>query len=218
MSAAIEPITGLTLYRLDEGLLQLLSYREEREADQTEPITEDERAAIEGEIQKYMEALPKKVDGVAAIFRQWDSQEAALDVETDRIARIRAAIRANRERLKGYIAEILERQPQPAKGCKKLVGASGSQLMLKGNGGLAPLEIQEDVLPAEFRDVNLRLPLLMWRRLLKGCSISDLNELTTGDTREKIEPSNTRIREALGRGDGVPGAHLGERGKHVEIK
>src|ERR1035441_2191434 len=132
-------IKELSLYNIDAELTQLLNYRDERMSDRDDPATEEELKALDGEIQKYMQQLPAKVDGVAAIFRRWKAARESAKAEISRIQGIIAHIEARETRLKVYVADILAMQPEPAKGCRKLTGNAGSVLMLKGNGGLAPL-------------------------------------------------------------------------------
>lgn len=198
--------TDLSLWRIDETLAQLLSLREEMTAD-GENIAE-----VEKQIAEYMQALPAKVSGVCAMFRMWKSQQAAIKAEEDRLHELRKRVEANEARLKEYCAYVLEQQPEPKKGCKKLIGADGSQLMLKGNGGLEPLQIDESVLPDDYREVTVRMPLEMWR---------DISKTFAAESWAKIVdqgPDNTAIRAAIQQHGGIPGARLLERGQHLEIR
>jgi hypothetical protein len=225
--------TDLSLYRIDETLAQLLMLREEMAKDG------EDTAEVEKQIAEYMEALPAKVSGVCAIFRMWKSQVAAIKAEEERLYGLRKRVEAHEARLKGYVAEILERQPEPAKGSKKLAGADGSALILKGKGGVQPLQYNSEKLPAEYCDVTVTMTWDTWRCLCHQVKIEILGQ-------ERTEPSHQRIREALaqpcpacggkgfdqapGYGDetcescggtgkqGVPGATLLPRGSHVEIR
>ncbi len=209
-------LPNLSLYHIDEELTQLLQYREERMGD-VEPPDEDEVAALNSEIRRYLEALPRKVASVAGYIRSLDGQEAMADREAARIAAFKARIKARRELLKSYVADILEKQPQPAKGCKKLTGADGSVLMLKGNGGLAPLKIQEDVLPSEYRDVTVRFPAVSFG-IIRDALYSEGWAVGESVTKISDEPANARIRDAIKEGREVPGAWLLERSNHVEVR
>lgn len=200
---------SLSLYHIETDLLQLLEYREERQADTTEPASEEELKAIDGEIQKCMEQLPAKVEGVAGIVRMWRATASQAKSERDRYARIVSAIEAREKRLLAYAADVMILLPEPAKGCRKLMGRDGSQLLLKGNGGIQPLAVDEAMLPDDFRDVTVVMPLTKWNSVsptLPNCRIT------------QTAPGNARIREAIARGEGVPGAHLEPRGQHVEVK
>ena len=202
-------IQELSLYHIDSELAALLDYRDERISDTEDPATAEEIAAVDGQIAVYMQALPAKVEGVAAMFRKWASQRQAVKDEIRRLSSIFDHIENKEKRLKSYVADILAMQPEPAEGCRKLVGNGGSVLMLKGNGGLAPLTVQEDILPEEFKKITVTLPLAVW---------NDINVADGWALNFKIEPDNTGIREALNAGLDVPGAHIEPRGTHVEVK
>jgi len=201
-------LPNLSLYQLDDRLVELIQYREERLYDLQSPADEEELRTLDVEITKYLEALPKKVTGVVSVFRLWDDRESNIDAQIMRLTAAKLRISKNRERLKSYVAEILDRQPEPVKGCKKLEGVDGSVLMLKKNGGLAPLKIQDDVLPDEYRTTEIRLP---------ATYVADVVAQFPGAKAGRTEPDNGRIREALKTGE-VPGAWLTERGQHVEIR
>jgi len=257
----------LSLWKLDHELEALVNVQAERMGDTDDPPSAEELAAMQAEIAKYLEALPRKVDGVAGWFRAKESQLTAIlgpksatgtrkGGEVDRLRAIAADIEGQVARLKGIVAEVLERQPAPAKGSRKLVGATGSQLILKGNGGVEPLVIsQPELVPDDLSYFEGRVSHELYCELMKvGLSTPELaHEVATAFKRV---PSPSLIREALiqpcdlcdGKGDseeattcrsdgapckcpaqhcpscggtgrrGVPGAHLGERLNHVEIR
>ncbi len=186
-----------------------------------------------------MEALPAKVDGVAAYILMLKSKRAAVRAEIDRLKALEAAAAARIDRINRYVADILERQPMPKKGPRKLAGAT-SELRLVGNGGLQPLDItDESLVPEEFRDVVMTITAEQY--YLIGKEFPDMAHTRVSSL------SNSRIREALAEncsdceGDGtlhhsagtdaetcptcggsgkrgVPGAHLNPRGSHIEVK
>jgi hypothetical protein len=136
-----ETLKGLTLYQIESELADLIAHRQERIADTEDPPSPDELAAIDGEIDRYHFAEPVKVTGVVAMFRQWKAQRANIKTERDRLKALDNMLEAMETRLKDRVAAALELLPQPAKGSRKLVGVDGSQLLLKGNGGLQPLQV-----------------------------------------------------------------------------
>ncbi len=193
ITGALAPALDLNLFQLESGLAGLIEYREERISDTENPPDAEELAALDAEIQRYEIATPAKVSGVAAVVRNWRAKILTARVEIDRLQKIAAHYEAMETRLKDYVGSILERQPMPKKGCRKLVGADGSQLMLKGNGGLQPLEITD---PAMVPDECVRLvgsiPLLVWRGLLESAGIDGVEG---ADFTKQLD--NARIREAL---------------------
>lgn len=204
------PLPDLSLFHLDAELQALVMYREERAGDTEDPITPEELAAVDAEITKYLEALPKKVSGVVAVFRDWQSKRETAKKERDRYAKIVQHFDGLEKRLKEYCAAILERQPEPKKGARKLVGADGSMLILKGNGGLQPLEITDAAaIPEELNTVTCEMPADLFRRL--SANWEGLKVVSVG-------PNNAAIRAVIQAEGGVPGARLLERGQHVEVK
>lgn len=188
----------LSLYRLDEELTDLLAYRQERVDDQQSPASAEELEACDTAIRQYMEQLPRKVDGVAAVLRYFDEQVEFADREIARLRERKRQVEANIERVEGFAAAVLEKQPQPAKGCRKLVG-SHSTLMLKGNGGVQPLVIsQPDLIPDELCVWRGELHDTEFCRIMRSLSAEwppeALNVVMSRFTRI---PSNSLIREAL---------------------
>lgn len=214
-------ITGLSLYHLDTELTSLLEYRAERLNENVPPPIE-EIEAIDGEIRAYMEALPRKVDSVAHVIAHMKAQVAFAKSEIGKIAARQKQFEADIKRLEGYAAAILEKQPEPKRGTtKRLVGANAT-LILKGNGGLAPLVIDDAaMIPPEYCRLEGWIREDIWAWLM---------ELGKKDrpTAYWTEPgatfglarvlSNDLIRRGIEEAGGVPGAHVGNRGSHVEIR
>jgi hypothetical protein len=169
-AAQPKPMKGVSLYAIEQGLADLIAYRQERLADKEDPPQQDELDAIEGEIRKYQISEPAKVSGVVAIFRMWKAQIANAKEEIKRFREIVRALEANEARLKEHCAGALEVLPAPAKGkSRSLTGLDGSRLILKGNGGLEPLHVDgwdpdreewsgRQVLPQEYALVTVTMP------------------------------------------------------------
>jgi hypothetical protein len=192
----------------------------------TEPDS-PERAECEAEIARYFEALPAKVDNTAQFRLHVKAQIALAKEERKRIEAREAAFTGVLERLDGYITAVLEKMPEPKKGTSRKLEGRTNTLLLKGNGGDKPLRIQGwdsvnrqwierecSLLPAEYRDVTLVMRMdqySQWRNhLLVGLRL---------EIKEKDDvPNNARIRAVLGCGGSIPGAHLDERGKHIESR
>ncbi len=196
---------SISLFQIEAGLLELLEHRATRLADRDDPPDAEELEALEGEIQRYQFAEPRKVAGVAAIDRMWDADIATGKQE---LARVRLWIKereAMRKYLRERIADALSLLPEPTGKTKSkvLVGVDGSKLILKPNGGVFPLQIDgwdaeeerwlvdSTVLPAELETALVRMP-LDWFLTLSGqyCDVVDLKLVSHA-------PDNTRIRAAL---------------------
>lgn len=227
-------IATLTLHRLDEELTGLLDYRQQRVEDREHPAEPEELAACDTAIREYMEQLPRKVDGVAAVLRHFAEQADSAKREIARLRERKRQIEEDAQRLKDYAAAVLERQPLPAKGCRRLVGAH-STLMLKGNGSVEPLVIaQPELVPDEYCEWSGKLtsvemdaiPLdLEWRftrapspALVREALIQPCPECEgTGHFDEIRDALKCEVCNGTGRAS-VPGAYLGDRGSHIEIR
>jgi hypothetical protein len=86
--------------------------------------------------------------------------------------------------------------------------------MLKGNGGVEPLEIaDETMIPSDCKRATIQMPADEWEGMREHMLDIGMTLIS-----EKVEIDNEAIREALAHGDGVPGARLLPRGQHVEVK
>jgi len=219
--------SSLTLYAIEDALLGLLTAREElietdrliESADNLSPAERGEAIAEnEAEIQQVEKALAEyvareigKVDGIHHYLTHATvvAKEARAEAEAMRNRAVR--IEANVARLKALCCDVMA-----AAGKKRIDGTAGRYLLRKGNGGLAPLVVQEDILPENFRDVTVRVPKQWWRELLASLPPEEMPGESTIVTLVD-ESANARIRECLKYME-IPGAHLGERGEHLEAK
>lgn len=241
----MKPSLDLSLFHLDRDLAGLIEYRQERMFDFEDPPTEEELKSLDGEIKRYLEALPKKVAGVAAVVRNWRSQRGNARREIDRLKAIVAHLDAMEARLLECCGEVLEHQPEPKKGCRKLVGADGSTISLKGNGGVQALDVYDpSMVPDDlcrmegWINADLLKDLLDMEQGLPMPSVVkslqfDFTRVVYGPAvRQNLErpcqmcggvpPLTEDVPECGSCGgsgkQGVPGARLLERGKHVEIR
>lgn len=140
-----KPALDLALFHPFQQLLELIEYRQERLSDTVDRPTEAEIAAIDGEI-RAVQLSPEHISGVVAIRRNWASTADTAAAEVKRLRGIIAHYECMEERLKEYVAGVLEQIPVPKKGSRKLVGVDGSQVILKRNGSLQPLVITDSTL------------------------------------------------------------------------
>lgn len=227
---------SLSLYSLTDDLAQLLAERAEMVEGR------EDTAEVDTAIEQYMAALPDKVDAVVHVLRTLESIETLAAEEIARLTARRRAAASNRERLEQYCCSILEQQPKPKRGSRKLEGAT-STLALKGNGGVEPLDItDESLVPDEYCMAEIRMPWNEWLGLQYFLERHESQIPETCHTVRSVD--NTSVRKELaqacwlcggsGAGDtetqapcsscggtgktGVPGARLLPRGSHLEIR
>jgi hypothetical protein len=224
----------LSLYTIDSQLEELIEYRQSRTEDADTPATEEELAAVDGEIKSYLAVLAKKVDGVTGLLLEWRARREAIVAERARLKTLLARIEARDARLRGYVEMIMSRQPAPDRGPRRLRGNT-SELVLRANGGPVPLLVQQpDLVPHEFQIAEITMRFDLWEQLLRSADL-ELAERITADAKLKVQASNTLIRQELdspcpacggagcaecgGTGSkSVPGAYLGPRGSWIEVR
>ncbi len=193
--------TAMGLFDIERTLHEMVDIWQE--AQTPEAIEEAEQA-----IRVYIEAEVRKVDNIRKYVRFCDAQSAAAKAEAA-LQRSRQAVwEARADRLKQFVYDVMQ-----SFRVKKLEGNTGS-LAIKGNGGKLPLSIvSETLVPDDFCDVTITMTVPAWRALVTRANV----EAVQG-AKVTRAISNDRIRAALEAGEGVPGARLGERGSHLEVR
>ena len=206
-------MSGLSLFAIEEALLELARAREEL-TDPTREYSLDDAAAlieVDKAIAEYAQCRePAKVDSIHGLLKQWDITAAVARQEAREYQERAQRLEANAARLKTLVCEVMAMA-----GKKRLEGTAGRAITRQANGGLAPLTVQEDLLPRNWRDVVVRMPASFWDWI---AALPE--EERPGESCIKVladEPSNDRIRIGL-KLEAIPGASLGERGEHVRLK
>lgn len=221
---------SLTLWTIEDSLLQLVAAREDAAADME--ISEDERRdrlqVIDTALADYIRQEITKVDNVRSYLMHCKLMADAARAER---AAMEARVRiweARESRLKGICISALDAADK-----KRVEGKTGS-LSVRGNGGLQPLVVdQPEMVPDEVCVWVGTVGLAVWKRI-------QMLAITDPATKLERQPSNAAIREALGKpcpecgalpapSDacqtcggtgtmGVPGAHLEPRGRCLVVK
>lgn len=132
------------------------------------------------------EALERKLDKYAYVIKSLESDvERFADLEHEFYLRC-AATKITVDRLKDRVKDYIERNVPEGK-----VKCELHTLSVRKNGGVLPLEIDEDVLPEDVPGMY---------------------------TRQKVEFNNACIRDVLEQGVELPFARLGEQGTHLRIR
>ena len=199
-------MSSLSLYAIEDALMQLIEMRE----DPT--LQPDERAAVEQTLAEYVEREVVKVDNIRGFLKHCDMMareakaEAATQAERARLWEARA------DRVKLMCAAVMEKA-----GAKKLEGRTGV-IRLKGNGGLVPLEVTDPAaVPNECCRYVGWISAELWTKIYAAVEAAiAMDHLEAGYKLDRVV-DNERTRRVLTAEGGVPGARLGERGKHVEV-
>ena len=213
---------NLSLYQIEADLQELMVCLEEAENEAT-------REAVEQGIREYLEREVRKVDGVRAYLKHCEVMAAAATAEMRVQAQRAAAWTARAKKLIDGCKSSME-----SFGVKRLEGNTGT-LVLKGNGGVQPLEIaDESLVPDEYCRAVVELPYRDWLYMVECAG----PEVSIPKPKRLVD--NSSVRKAItepcwaceGRCStdspcslcgntglaGVPGAQLGPRGTHLEVK
>lgn len=197
-------MSGLSLFVIEDALTQLLEAREELTAGHPTDDTPAELAEVEKALAEYVAREVSKVDGIHSYLKYATLTAAAARQEAREYEGRARRLEANADRLKAICIDVMQ-----TAGKTRLEGTCGRALAVQGNGGLAPLSVQEDILPPGYRLVTVR----MRRDDYDLLDLESVVHRVMSDT-----PNHDDIRDAIRQGEDVPGAHLGERGKQLRVK
>lgn len=229
----------LSLFDIEAGWLPLMEAR--MDAEDLEDPEQRQQAITDADVAlaNHATAEVQKADGVIG-FRRFLESIASNARQEKRRQEKRCALAENM--LRQLDASVI--YAMDAVNRKRIDGQRGA-LTVRNNGGVQPLIVdQPELLPDEFRDVSVTMPLPMFRGRFPETQQPDqrgvLPELRVGD----VNPANSRIRaklledcpNCLGRctpsvsevsmdcsacgGTGrnaIPGAYLGDRGRQVRV-
>lgn len=190
---------NLDLYELSTELVDLMNAYDDAASD-------EEREALKPALLAYVEAQVRKVDNIRSYLKHCEMMAEGAKAEAEAQRQRANAWQGRADRLKEMVLYTME-----ALGAKKLEGSTGT-LLRKGNGGRAPLVIGDDsLLPEECCRYDVQIAAEVYARIPE-----DIKQ-GPGFIAQRT-PLPGIIRVALDAGQLVPGAHLAERGTHLEVK
>ena len=192
----------MNLYQIEDSLQQLVDLREAAEAEgDSEALV-----VIDRQLREYLTAEASKVTSYVALIRAREAVAEACATELTRIIDIKKSAEADIARMKANALAVMQQF-----GVKELKATPGGGLRIQANGGRQALETDPDA-PDEYAVITLKLTATQvvaiqtqMPRALEGCTFA------------KREWDTERIREALARGEQVPGAKLLPRGEHLRV-
>lgn len=164
---------SLTLYQIEEGLLQLLQLRDDvaDECHVIEDVTEtrlQQLEVIDKEIAEYVAREVVKVDNIAGLIRECHQRAETLKAEEKRIAGLRKRWEEREQRVKDRAAEVMAMQVEPAtiaaatQGTvlKRITGKSSELKLCKSPGSVEVTDMS--LLPESLQSVTVTMPLQSW--------------------------------------------------------
>lgn len=198
--------SDLSLWKIDETITELLSLREEVE-------TEEERAAIDGQVREWVERELQKFDRCYGFIR-YQEQQAAMAAEVQQKAGQWKHIHTARaDRVREMVKQVMDHR-----GTRKIEGPGVGSFTVRPNGGKLALEITDPaIVPAEFQQVILQLPKPLWD--MAQVALEHDRELLLALLLKSDRAIDERaVRAALEAGQEVPGARLRERGTCLVVR
>jgi hypothetical protein len=195
---------ALTLYAIEEDLLCLLD-------SEGLALTDEQRIALIADIADKTEVARDKRDRVAKALITAKSVIAARKAEIKRLQESTATMEREVEQFKAVACAMVDQfgTVPPRKESKRLQGKTYA-LCATNNGGVCPVLITDEAaIPDRYKKITVTFWLDNWKALrdAERCLAEP------GDTRVALES----VRAALENFEEVPGAELGERGKHLRV-
>lgn len=178
----VEPLPPMVLHQISAELAALQQAREEAEDEGALP---DTLKTFDVEIQRYVDAQLTKGDGIAHVIHAEEDAELAADREIERVTKIRNRHRARKERIKTMALYTM--QTYNVK--------SINRLSRRLAGGKQTLEADLGILPDQYQNVSVKMPLTLWRALVPVVAEADLCRIY--ERNPQREADNERIRAAL---------------------
>jgi Gp157 protein len=191
------------LYLIEETLLGLTELRDAAVSqDDAETV-----AILDQEIEAYLTKEAAKVYSYAALIRQRQDAAAICKARAEDLAARAKAMQADADRLKGMALRVMQRFDV------KALTAAEVTLRVQGNGGVKPLELTGEPLPDDKQYVQVTMTLADFEKHVH--KYGEVPKFAYQAT--EPEPATGLIREALERGEQVPGAKLLPRGSHLRV-
>lgn len=194
---------NLSLYAIETDLAQLLDLREQAEAEGETPKT---LAVIDKQIAEYFAKEVKKVNGICNAIHAYEAAATEAFLEGERLHARHKNLQGRADAIKKATLRAMQDHGV------KVLETPQNKIQRVGNGGLQLLEVTLEV-PFKYQMVEVKVSREVWE------AIKNAFEDVSGFSAEvdAPTPNNSAIREALKRGEIVPGAYLKDRGEHLKI-
>lgn len=187
------PPVPTTLYAIEDDLSALLNSIEMiPESDQ------EARLQILDEIALATDAAKRKRDGVARYIKTLGHMQELCKAEEKLLAAKRRAIENHEERIRNYVRNLVDQHaPQVKKGARKLAGNVFELALRKGKDGI---EIDERLVPAQYKRASVELSLEAWETITEALPPEALGKFTVSTTVDR-----KALQSAVDIGVDVPG-------------
>jgi len=193
-------ITSLSLRSLVEELDALIET-----VECVQP--EDEKDFLK-RFQETHLATKAKIDRTGDFLDFIDSQVAGAKLKAVALSKREHRWTAIKDRLEGYLkTTILSREPNAKGKYPPLEGNTTTFSLRKSPPSLAPIA-DESIVPAEYKDATVTVPLVLWEKLLDAIPMDTCAELLDGIKKPGITVRRGEVKSAIVKGEKVEGCSL----------
>lgn len=192
-----------TLYRLEDDLQALLN--------SIDMAPEDQRLECLDAITEADALAKAKRDNVARYLRTLAAMDEAGHREMEWLSGRQAVLRNHIERVKAYVARLVETFAPPSDKSPRLEGNAFTLALAKNPDSVVVL--QESAIPDQFVTVTVSMPAIVWRAIEKEIAHGLLARMKTSRS-----VSKSAIKKALDAGEEVPGADRKFGAYRLEVK
>lgn len=207
--------TSLSLFNIESEILNLMLAREalvENDDDLSDAEQKEAITNLDIQIREKLSSdlRANKIDGVAFWFREcWARAEAAGE-ELTRIQDRKRLWEHRAERFEKYVRDVML-----ITGQTRLEGNANTIKLAKNPPSVEIAQI--DLVPAEYVKNSKTLDCKTWAQIYEALP-PDLRIKFVAGVLGKPEPIKTAIKEALKRGDGVPGCRMVTDKMRVDVE
>jgi hypothetical protein len=165
---------SLTLFHIESELYDLIQFREsvETDPDMSPQDQKESLEAINSQIERYLRAEIAKVDGIAALLREFEARQQIAKDEAKRILERSKMWGERHDRLESMVLDVMLQTGQ-----KRLDGRD-STFRLQRNPASVDVR-QPDLLPTQYKRVEVTMPLNVWEALKNELLIAEDADLRT---------------------------------------
>lgn len=192
-------VTAAPLYQIEEYLAALV--------ETADLVPEDQEREFRAEFESALATAVDKRDRVGQFMAHLEQQIEFARFEIDRLRQRRAVYERALERLEQYVITTIEHLGQDARG--KYRRLEGRTITFSVRSCPPSVEVtDEPAIPAAFKSLTIRLPAVVWERLLDSLELEERAAVLEQVRNPEIVVDKRAVKAAIERGAMVAGAEL----------
>jgi len=192
-------VTAAPLYVIEDQLAALI--------ETAELVSPEQELEFRTEFVAALNAAVEKRDRVGQFMAHLEQQIDFAHFEIDPLKQRKALCERTLDRLEQYVIETIEHLGTDSKGkCRRLEGKTTTFSLRACPPSVEVVE--ERAVPSDYKVLTLRLPAVVWERLLDGLDIEERAAVAGQVRSPEVTVDKRSIKAALDGGATVPGAIL----------